>query len=131
MSTIRIEASVSPDDLLRAADQLAPAELERCASQVVALAAHRRAPSLSHDETELLQAINQGIPQEIRDRYAALIARRREGTLKPEEHGELVRLGDEVEVMDARRAEHLARLAHVRGVSLDEVMESLGIRAPG
>lgn len=130
MQAIHIEASVSPDDLLRAAEHLAPAELERFASQVVALAAHRRAPSLSRDETDLLQAINQGIPPEVRGRYASLIARRREGTLTPEEHGELVRLGDEVEVMDARRAEHLARLARLRGVSLDEVMDSLGIRAP-
>jgi hypothetical protein len=130
MPTIHLEASVSPDDLLRAADQLAPAELERFASKVFALVAHRREPSLSHDETELLQAINQGIPSEVRQRYAALIARRREGTLTPEEHAELVRLGDEVEVMDAQRAEHLASLARVRGVSLDEVMDSLGIRAP-
>ena len=59
-----------------------------------------------------------------------LITRRREGALTPEEHGELVRLGDEVEVMDARRAEHLAELACLRGVSLDEVMDSLGIGAP-
>jgi hypothetical protein len=130
MPTIHLEASVTPDDLLRAADQLDPAELERFASQVLALAAHRRAPSLSTDETELLEAINRGIPPETRDRYAALVARRREGTLTPEEHEELVRLGDEVEVMDARRAEHLATLARLRGVSLDEVMQSLGIRAP-
>jgi hypothetical protein len=130
MPTIHLEASVTPDDLLRAADQLAPAELERFASQVLALAAHRRAPSLSQEETELLEAINRGIPPETRDRYAALIARRRESTLTPEEYQELVRLGDEVEVMDARRAEQLATLAHLRGVSLDEVMQSLGIRAP-
>jgi hypothetical protein len=130
MPTIHLEPPVSPDDLLRAADQLAPAELERFASQVFALVAHRRAPSLSHDETELLLAINEGIPPEAGARYAALIARRREGSLTPDEVGELVRLGDGVEVMDARRAEHLAKLARLRGVSLDEVMASLGLRAP-
>jgi hypothetical protein len=130
MPASHLEALVSPDELLRAAEHLAPAELERFASQVLALAAHRRAPSLSHDETELLQAINQGIPPEVQARYAALIARRREGTLTPEEHAELVRLGDDVEIMDARRAEHLAELARLRGVSLDDVMASLGIRTP-
>ena len=67
MQPIHIKASVSPDDLLRAADQLAPAELERFAEQVLALAAHRRAPSLSHEETELLQAVNQGIPPAVRE----------------------------------------------------------------
>lgn len=59
-----------------------------------------------------------------------MIARRREGSLTPEEVGELRSLGDEIEVMDAQRAEHLAKLARLRGVSLDEVMDSLGIRAP-
>lgn len=130
MSTIRLETPLSPDALLRAADQLAPADLESFASQVFALVAHRRAPSLSHDETELLVAINQGVPPHVRARCAALIARRREGSLTPEEVGELQSLGDEIEVMDAQRAEHLAKLARLRGVSLDEVMDSLGIRAP-
>ncbi len=130
MATILLDPPVSPDDLLRAADRLAPAELERFASQVFALVAHRRAPSLSHEETELLSAINQGLPPEVRERYTALIARRREGSLTPDEHRELVRLGDEVEVMDARRAERLVELSRLRGVSLDEVMDSLGLRAP-
>ncbi|MFO0760863.1 MAG: hypothetical protein U0359_30580 [Byssovorax sp.] len=129
MPTIHLEASVSPDDLLRAAEQLASAELERFASQVFALLAHRRAPSLSREETDLLQAINEGLPPEVAERYAMLIDRRDEGTLTPEEHAELLRIGDEVELRDARRAEHLVELARVRGVSLDELMETLGIRA--
>ena len=88
------------------------------------------APTSSDEETPLLQSINEGLPPEVRERYRALIARRREGTLSPGEHAELVRLGDEVEVADARRAEHLAQLARLRGASLDDVMKSLGIRAP-
>lgn len=129
MSTIRLEATVSPDDLLRAIEKLGPAELERFASQVFALVAHRRAPSVPDEESELLQAINQAIPAEIVERYAALIERRRDGTLTHEEHEELLRLGDEVEILDAQRAEHLVKLARLRGVSLSAVMASLGIRA--
>jgi hypothetical protein len=125
-----IEAQVSPDDLLRAADQLSPGELERFASRVMELLAHRRGASLSPEETDLLQAINQGLPTEIRERYEALVARRREGTLTPDEHTELLRLTDQVEVEDARRAEHLAKLARLRGVSLGTVMDQLGIHAP-
>jgi hypothetical protein len=130
MPTIHLEALVSPDDLLRAADQLDPAELERFASQVLSLLAHRRVPSLSADETPLLQAINQGIPAALHERYEALVARRREGTLTPEEHAELRSLTDEVEAADVRRVEHLDKLARLRGVSLEAVMDSLGIRAP-
>ena len=129
MPTIHLEAQVSPDDLIRAADQLSPPELERVVSQLLALLAHRRAPSLSPAETELLQAINQGLPSELRERYEALIERRRESTLTPEEHDELLRRTDEVEAVEARRASSLAELARLRGVSLAEVMDSLGIRA--
>jgi hypothetical protein len=129
MPTIHLEAQVSPEDLLRAADQLSPPELERFATRIQALLAHRRAPSLSAVETELLQAINQGPPPEVRERYEALTAQRRAGTLAPEEHAELLGLSDEVELFEARRVEHLAELARPRGVSLAAVMDSLGILA--
>lgn len=129
MSTIRLEATVSPDDLLRAIKKLAPAELERFASQVFALVAQQRAPSLPDEESQLIEAINQVIPADIAERYAELIARRRDGTLTQTEHEELLRLGDEVEILDARRAEMLARLSQLRGVSISAVMASLGIRA--
>jgi hypothetical protein len=39
-------------------------------------------------------------------------------------------LSDEIEAMDVRRVEHLDKLARLRGVSLEAVMDSLGIRAP-
>lgn len=129
MPTIHLEAQVSPEDLLRAADQLSPPELERFAIRIQALLAHRRAPSLSPGETELLQAINQGLPAELRERYEALTAQRREGTLAPEAHAELLGLSDQVELFEARRVEHLAELARLRGVSLAGVMDSLGIQA--
>ena len=129
MSTIRLEASVSPEDLLHAIEKLGPAELERFASQVFALVANRRAPSLSEQESQLLQEINQGVPAEMSERYAALIERRREETLTPEEHDELLRLGDQIEALDAKRVERLAKLADLRGMSLEAVMASLGIRA--
>lgn len=82
------------------------------------------------EEIELLQVIDQGVPRELGERYAALIARRRAGTLTPVEHAELLRLTDEVEVVEARRVEHLGKLARVRGASLEALMASLGIRAP-
>ncbi len=130
MPTIHLEAQVSPDNLVRAADQLTPPELERFVSQVLALLAHRRAPSLSPAETELLQAINEGLPSELRDRYEALIERRQEGALTSEEHGELLRLTDEVEAIEARRAGKLVELSRLRGVSLPALMDGLGIRSP-
>ena len=77
-----------------------------------------------------MQAINEGLPPELRERYEALTERRREGTLTAEEHGELLRSSDEVEVIEARRAAHLVELSRLRGVSLPALMDSLGIRSP-
>lgn len=116
--------------------EVIPRELSSVTADVIVLGRRDwklpdgRVPSLSPDETELLQAINRGVPGEVRERFEALVERREEGTLTPDEHAELLRLTDEIEAEDARRAERLARLARLRGVSLAAVMDDLGIHAP-
>lgn len=130
MAFIHLEAQISPAELLKAADQLSETELEQFLKQLLARHAQRRAPSLPVNEADLLRAINQGLPAEVHDRYDALIARRRESTLTPAEHEELLRLSDQIEELDATRAEHLASLARVRGIPLGALLEKLGIQAP-
>jgi hypothetical protein len=70
------------------------------------------------------------IPTAKRERHEALVARRRAGTLEEEERAELLRLTDEMETADAEKLERLASLARLRGVSLDTLMQNLGIQAP-
>lgn len=129
MPTIHLEAQVSPEELLKAIDQLTSTDLERFFVQVLALRAQRNAPALRPEESDLLQKINQGLPLDLRDRYEALIGRRRSGALTPDEHDELLRLTDQVEALQAERAENLARLARLRGVPLATLLDSLGIHA--
>lgn len=123
MATIVLQAHVSPDELLKAVDQMSPTELEQFVANVLALRARRRAPGLLPEEAELLLKINQGIPTEIRAPYEALIAKREAETLTTEEHEELLRTVAQVEALQAERVEHLARLAR-----LGVLMDSLGIR---
>jgi hypothetical protein len=130
MPTVRVEAQLSSEELLKAVQQLELAELEQFVSQVVALRAQRRAPCLSRPEAELLQKINRGLPEEARQRYAALMAKRGQETLTPEEHAELLRLTDQAERLQAERMESLVALAQLRQKSLSEVMDDLGLRAP-
>jgi len=130
MSIVHMEVQISPEALLKAVDQLSPVDLERFVTGVLTLHAQRRAPHLPPDEAGLLRRINQGIPEEVRERYEALIARRRAGALAKNEHAELLRLTGQVEAWDAERLSSLANLARLRGVSLDALMESLGIQAP-
>ncbi len=127
MSTVQIQTHSIPE-LLKTAEQLSLSELEQFASQVLALRAKRRAPSLPQTEAELLLKINQGVPLEVQARYSELIDKREAETLTPDEYEELLRLTEQVEELQARRLKYLAELAGLRKTSLSELMKDLGIR---
>lgn len=118
MPPIHLEAQVSPDDLLEAVDQLGTSELDRFVSQVLAIRARRKAPSLPPEEAVLLLQINHGLPAELQERLQQLDDKHASESLTPDEHTELLRLVSEVEALDAQRVESLSHLARLRGVSL-------------
>jgi hypothetical protein len=74
--------------------------------------------------------LNRGLPDELQARYRELIARRREQTLTPEEHSELLRLTDQVEQLEADRLAALSHLAQLRQTTLPALMSSLGLGGP-
>jgi hypothetical protein len=76
-----------------------------------------------------LQEINVGLPGETWQRYRELIQRRRGETLTASEQAELISISDQIEELDARRAERLVELARTRNTSLAALMEQLGIKA--
>ena len=128
MSTIHQDAPASVEELLKAVDQLPTDQLEAFVSQALLLQARRRAPSLPHDESELMRKINDGLPRETRARYYDLIDKRDAETLTPDEYEELLRLTDEAEEWNVKRVAALVELAQLRQMSLTDLMESLGIR---
>ncbi len=130
MPTIQVEAHLSGRDLLKAVEQLDAEEFRHFMTEVLALRARRQAPGMTAAEAALLGRINQGLPEELRQRYQHLSDLRRQQTLTPDEHAELLRLTDEVEQREADRAAALAQLAQSRGISLGELMQALGIRGP-
>jgi hypothetical protein len=130
MSTVRIEAQLPTDELLKAVGQLSQPELEQFVFQVIALRAQRKAPSLPRAESELLLKINQGASPDVQKRYGELIAKRRAETLTPDEYNELLRLTEQTEALEARRVEYLAELARLRNTTLAALMKDLGIRKP-
>lgn len=131
MPSAQIDRQISSNELLKAASQLSPSELEKLVANIIALQAQRRAPSLPKAEADLLLKINQGIPADLQKRYNELIAKRRAATLSPDEHEELLRMTDDVEKLQARRVEYLAELASIRKVSLAKLMDDLGLSGPG
>jgi hypothetical protein len=122
------QIEIDLDEVLQGLARLGAKELEQFIDKVIALQAQRRAPNLSKDETELLQQINHGLPADVRQRYDALNAKLHDETITPQEHEELLALIDRIELADAERMQRLVALAQLRGVSVDTLMEQLGIR---
>jgi hypothetical protein len=92
--------------------------------------AQRKAASLPELEANLLQAINQGLPESTQHRYNELQAKLQNDAIAPAEHQELLRLIDVVEQADAERLQALVELAQLRGVTLPALMAQLGLQPP-
>jgi uncharacterized protein YfkK (UPF0435 family) len=121
---------VSATELVQMAEQLSPSELDRLAQEVATLRARRNAPVLPTDESALFAIINQGLPEAERLRLTELAERRYQERLTDQEHRELLELQQRLESIHVARMKALAQLAQLRGVSLAEVMEQLGIQFP-
>jgi len=105
-------------------------ELEKFVRQLIALQAYKKAPSLSKDESLLLQKINQGISLDMQKRYDELISRRQSEALNESEYNELLAISDQIEKLDTNRVACLKELAHIRHTSLSSLMKKLGIKTP-
>lgn len=103
--------------------------MEQFLDQALALRAQRIAPALSQGETELLEKIGRGLSENRYARLQALATRRQTEALGHQEHEELLQLTDELEQLEAERAEALVQLAMLRGISLTQLMADLGIDA--
>lgn len=130
MPLIHVNAQVSPEQLLKAVEQMPSEELNVFVTQVLAIRARRDAPAIPPGESELLERINRGVPSELQKRYGELAAKRDAGSLAADEYHELLQLSDEMERLNAKRVEALAELARLRQTSLPELMHALGIEAP-
>ena len=130
MTVIHLEAQVSTDQLLHAVAQLPPPEFERFLDGAIKLRRKKRvaAKQPSRHEAELLSKITEVLPPEMRRRHAALYAQR--DTLNQDEYAELLRLNNQLEILNAQRLEYLGQLARLRHTTLSGVMDELGIKPP-
>ena len=122
--------AVTAAEVVNAAQELSLPELETVIAQLIAVHARRAVEAGQIVEADLIRAIEDAIPPVLQQRYDQLKARRRSGTLTEAEHQEFLRLIDLVEQLDAQRLQHLAQLARLRGVSLEQIMADLGLTPP-
>ena len=123
LELIRMITDIQSEQLLESLKQLLKeAEIEDKNGE--------RAHALSREETELLTAINEGLPDNVHSRFMELQAKQKEGGLSEKEHQELMDLVDQVEALEAKRLESMIALVQLWNISLEELRERLGIKAP-
>lgn len=130
MAIAQMDTQPSADNLLKTIESMPPSELGRLFVHILAVRAQHRAPRLAATESRLLLRINKGLPAEVRKRLTLLSSKRRRNLLTAHEHDELLRLTERLEQEEAARAEALAELAKLRGVTMTALMRTLGIRRP-
>jgi hypothetical protein len=125
-----VGSPASAEEIIQVVKQLPLPELEQLVDRVIAIRAERRAPHLTGSESELLSRINQSLPAGDRARLKQLIHMRDAETITSTELQELIGMTDRLEKLQAERLAALAELATLRGVTLDEVINQLGIQFP-
>ncbi|MCP5095947.1 MAG: STAS/SEC14 domain-containing protein [Chloroflexi bacterium] len=128
MTTLQITATITTEMLLEAAAKLSPEELNELVDTVINLRAGQTADSLPQAESGLLEKINRGLPEPLWQRYEHLSKQRRAETLTADDHAELMKLSDQLEVLHAERIKYLIELAQLRKQSLSDLMNELGIQ---
>lgn len=121
-------AHLTPALILRELGKLNVADMEGVLHKLQMLAATKKG-ALKADEAKLLETINTTLPADQRMAYRRLSAKRKNGSLTPSEHRELLRLSDLVETLHAQRMQSLIKLAALRKTTVPELMERLGLES--
>ena len=87
-------------------------------------------PSVSAEESLLLNRINHGLAAEALDRYHELIGKRQEEIISSEEFRQLDDLTRQMEAQQTSRLENLVKLAELRRIPLAHLMARLEIPPP-
>jgi hypothetical protein len=121
------QVDLAIDDILVGISDLETPDLKQFLQKIGRLVARRKSPSLSERETVLLQSINQSPNAVLQNRYSLLSKKQNSGDVTEAEHEELLTLIDKLEISQAERLENLIELAHLRGTSLEILMQHLNL----
>jgi hypothetical protein len=119
----------SVPQIIRAVEEMSAEDLDKLVRNVLEIQAARRAP-LWQDEANLLRQINLNLPRPDRERVRELQNKRMAEELSQDEYAELAALTDKLEELHAQRLNAISKLSDVRGISLKEMMNQLGISLP-
>jgi len=124
---VHSEIQLSFEEILEGISQLNTPEIEYFLGEIGTILAKRKASNLPVREAELLLKINQGLPSKKLQEFDRLSQKLDKETLTEKEHEQLLHLSDEMEKLDAKRMEYLIELANLRSISVDKLLEDLGL----
>jgi hypothetical protein len=78
-------------------------------------------------ESELLKKVDLDISETEWANYRRLISLRNAECLTEKEHKSLIKLGDKIELANAKRLKHLFKLAQLRNLPIEKLMKDLNI----
>lgn len=109
--------------------QLGDKELKAFLQEISALLARRNVPNRKAREAALLLQLNEecALPREHWEHFHALTAKKEEGALSSSEQAALLELSKAEERLRLQRIQILGELAQLRGITLLEAAEELGI----
>jgi hypothetical protein len=120
---------MTQSDLLQAASQLPPQELEDFVAEITAIYRQRQASARSPEEA-LIETIHRSLSPKLQARWDELIRKRDEASLIPIEYDELLELTEQVEELNVQRITALSTLAQSRGLDLRSMMQELNLPEP-
>lgn len=106
------------------------ADLDELVDEVLTIQAERRAPHLSGEESKLMRTIQRRLSESKQNRLRELQALRDKGKFSVGGYAELAAITDELEEIHADRMKALLELANLRGTSVAEQMNQIGINLP-
>jgi hypothetical protein len=130
MSVLQIKTELGFNELLNVVEQLDTSELETLISKVITLRAKRKKSYCSEQESELRLKINQKLSADAQQRLNDLFIKRQAEQLSHNEQQELIDLNEHIEQNNVERITLIHELAKLRGVTLEAMMENLGIDTP-
>jgi hypothetical protein len=86
-----------------------------------------KSKKISQKEIELLKKIELAIPIEMWERYHILRAKRQNETITSDEIAEYACINQQIETANVARLQTLIELSEIKKVSLDELMNELGL----
>lgn len=128
MQKIQIQAEVDIKSLLA---QMDTDDLEEFVQNASAVLTQRRTTNVKAKETELLQRLNEEctLPDMHWTRFRELLQKRATQSLSEAEATQLENLIQEEESLRVKRVEILGKLAQLKGVTLEQVVEEVDIQS--